>query len=442
MGKIKIIIQREFNERVRKKSFILTTILTPLLFIGIIVAMIFLANKDSTEVREIMVYDESGIVANKLESNDRLILTTTEDNPELIKHEKSLGMHENLFGILVIGEDIVDNPRNVELFSYKTSTMDLELALSRQIASAIESEKLKEYEIENLPEILASVKTSVSIKSYRVDQAGAETESSSALALVLAYIFGFLIYMFVFIYGAMVMQGVIEEKSSKVLEIIVSSVRPFQLMMGKIIGIAAVAITQFFIWVAIVVAGVMAVTFFLGGDMAAAAEGGMAMNSSLGPMGELDPEAFVAINALTDMSFIGTMLGGFLLYFIGGYLLYAAMFAAIGSAVDNVADTQQLQVPVTIPMVLALIVLLNVMKDPNSSLAVWFSMIPFTSPIIMVARLPYGVPTWEIVTSLVILYLSFMFMVWLAGKIYRVGIFMYGKKPTFKELFKWARYKY
>ena len=261
--------------------------------------------------------------------------------------------------------------------------------------------------------------------------------------MILSFVFAFMIYMFVLIYGGMVLQGVIEEKSSKVIEVIVSSVKPFELMMGKIIGIAAVAITQFLIWVVLIfVLGTVLVNFLAGDAMAEAAtamaDGGMA---GMAGMEGMDAQTVAALRNITDPAFLMKMLGGFLLFFIGGYLFYAAMFAAVGSAVDNEADSQQLQVPITIPLILAILVMMTVMKEPHSSLAVWFSMIPFTSPIIMMARLPYGVPAWEVILSLVILYASFVLLVWLAGKIYRVGIFMTGKKPTFGELAKWIRYK-
>lgn len=446
MGKIGIIIKREFNERVRKKSFIITTILTPLLFVGVMVGMFFIMNVRSSEVRHIMVEDHSGFIAGKLESDERILFEPTDKTIEQVKQERTDGEHSGLFGVLVIDGDIMENPRNVRLYTYGPSTIEIESAIASQIRNIVEDEKLKAYDIENLPQILEEVKTPVSVRAFKIGDTGEAKESSSGFAMGLAYIFGFLIYMFVFIYGAMVMQGVIEEKSSKVLEIMVSSVKPFELMMGKILGIATVAITQFLIWVVIMFVAGTAMMHFISPDIAAGAASGMAESGMAGAgiagMENLDPATLDAVKSMADPRFMINMIGGFLIYFIGGYLLYAAMFAAIGSAVDNAADSQQLQLPVTIPMILAIFVMMSVMREPNSSLALWFSMIPFTSPVIMLARLPYGVPLWELVTSVVILYGTFVVMVWLAGKIYRVGIFMYGKKPTFKELFKWAKYKY
>lgn len=445
MGKIGIIIQREFNERVRKKSFIITTILTPLLFVGIFVAMFFIMNVKSSDTRNILVIDQSGIVAEKLESSERMSFESTAKTLERIKEERNAGDHANLFGVLLIGEDIMNNARDVRLYTYGASTLDIESSIASQIRNIVEDEKLKAYDIEDLPKIMEEIKTPVSVRAFKLDDSGEAKESSSGLAMGLAYVFGLLIYMFIFIYGAMVMQGVIEEKSSKVLEIMVSSVKPFELMMGKILGIATVALTQFLIWVVVIFLAGTAVMNFISPDIAAGAANGM-MDSgmagvSIAGMENLDPDTFAAIQSMANPKFMLNMILGFMVYFVGGYLLYAAMFAAIGSAVDNAADTQQLQLPVTIPMILALFVMMSVMREPNSSLAVWFSIIPLTSPVIMLARLPYGVPVWELIASVVLLYGTFIAMVWLAGKIYRVGIFMYGKKPTFKELFKWIKYK-
>lgn len=439
MGKIGIIIAREFNERVRKRSFILTTILTPLLLVGLMVAPVLVSRLGSDRQKEILVVDRSGMISPRLESGERLTF-----RPETQPFEELKAQRREVYGILVIGSDILSDPRDVQLYTYEAPTLEVERELSSRIARVVEDEKLKAYRIDSLPQIFEQVKTNVSIQTFRIDGEGDEQERSSVLSTVLAYLSGFLIYMFVFLYGAMVMQGVIEEKSSRVLEIMVSSVRPYELMMGKILGIASVALTQFLIWVVLIfVLGGAAMSLAAGDALAegaAVVTGGMP--ETIGPLSALDGESLDALRRVTDPAFLGRIFFGFMVYFIGGYLLYAAMFAAIGSAVDNAADSQQLQMPVTIPMVLALVVMLAVMNDPDGGLAFWFSMIPLTSPVIMMARLPYGVPFWEVALSVALLYASFAGMVWVAGKIYRVGIFMYGKKPGLKELLKWIRYKY
>ncbi len=439
MGKIGIIIGREFNTRVRKKSFIITTILMPLLLVGLIVGTVAMSTIGSDTRKEMLVVDRSGIIAPKLQDQGRLVFTPSERSYDELKTEK----HEGVFGILVIGSDIMSNPKNVSLYTYEPSTMEIEGAIAGQISNIIEERKLLGYNIENLPQIMAEVKTNVSIQTMQLYEGGEEKESSSMVSFGAAYLLGFMIYMFVFIYGAMVMQGVIEEKSSRVMEIIVSSVRPFELMMGKILGIAAVAITQFAIWmVFLFTVGTAALQLFAP-DLSAGAEAMAGMTEGMAQgMGSLDPDMAAMLRSVTDLGFLLKVFGGFVVFFIGGYLLYAAMFAAIGSAVDDAADTQQLQLPITIPLILAIVVLMNVMRDPDGRLAFWFSLIPLTSPVIMMARIPYGVPFWELALSVALLYASFIAMVWLAGKIYRVGIFMYGKKPTWGELFKWMKYKY
>ena len=440
MGKIKIIAEREFNERVRKKSFIITTILMPIAFVAIMFVPALMMNISSDEKKEIIVVDQSGMVGERLQDDGQMMFSLSDKGFDTLKEENN-----EVFGILVIGEDVATNPSNLQLFTYESSTINIESAITEQVRNIIEAEKLKQYNIDDLDRILGEIKTPVSLQVKQLNESGEAKDSSAILNIALAYVFGFLIYMFVFLYGNMVMQGVIEEKSSKVMEVMVSSVKPFQLMMGKILGIAAVAITQFMIWVVfILVVGAGAMSLLGGDELLAAAQASAAMDPAMASMSgtemSLDKDAAALINTITDPGYLVRILGGFLLYFVGGYLLYAAMFAAVGSAVDNEKDTNNLQLPITIPLILDLFVMMSAMQEPNGPLAVWFSMIPFTSPIVMMVRLPYGVPDgfW---ISVLLLYGTFLAMVWLAGKIYRVGVFMYGKKPTLGELLKWARYK-
>ena len=443
MSKIGLVIRREYNERVRKRSFLITTLLTPLLMVALIGGMGYMMSRGSSEAKPIEVIDASGIIAGRLENRGTIEYRTSNRTLEEIN-----ASHADTWGALVIGADILENPDNVQLYTYSSSTLDTEMAISRAISEIIEAEKLKTYDIENLPQILADVRTNVSLKAYRVDaESGEEKESSSGLSMVLAYAFGFIMYMFVLMYGVQVMQGVIEEKNSKVLEVVVSSVRPFELMMGKIIGIACVAVTQFVIWIAVIaVFGTLIMQQMVPADVLAAAQGMSATGMAGGPAADLamqnfDPDTVAALGNLMDVGYIGKMLVVFLFYFVGGYLLYAAAFAAVGSAVDNVQDSQQFQMPVTLPIIFGMIGMISAMRDPGGSLAFWLSIIPFTSPMVMVARIPYGVPAWELALSIGLLVATFILMVWLAGKIYRVGIFMYGKKPSFRELAKWITYK-
>ncbi len=437
MGKVRIIAAREFNERVRKKSFIITTLLMPLFFVALMFVPALMMNIKSDDTKEVIVVDQSGLIGDRLQPDGQLTFSPSERSFEELREADN-----EVFGILVVGEDIATNPSNLQLFAYESSTINIESAITEQVRTIIEAEKLKAYNIEDIDAILAAIKTPVSIQVKQLNESGEAKDSSSILNIALAYIFGFLIYMFVFLYGNMVLQGVIEEKSTKVMEVMVSSVKPFQLMMGKILGIASVAVTQFAIWVAfILIIGSAAMGLIGGSEALAAVQSGAAVDTSALGI-SIDSELASILSTVTAPDYLLRILGGFLIYFVGGYLLYAAMFAAVGSAVDNEKDTQNLQLPITIPLMLGIFVMLSAMQEPHGPLAFWFSMIPFTSPIVMMVRLPYGVPGWELALSVGLLVLTFVGMVWLAGKIYRVGVFMYGKKPTFRELLKWARYKY
>lgn len=439
MSKISLVIAREYNQRVRKKSFIITTLLMPILMVALTVVPVIIAQSSQGDTRQIVVVDPSGIIAPNLTNSAVAHFTPTSTTYPQVAQE-----NPNADGYLVINEDVVDDPSKLKLYSKGTTTLEIENDIRRQVSSLVQAQRIAQSNVEGLDSLIQSVKANATLQTFQIDekastQEGGEKESSSAASMGVAYVSGFIIYMFIFIYGAMVMQGVIEEKSSRIIEVVVSSIKPFQLMMGKIVGIAMVALTQVVIWIIVGSIGMAVLTSMLGADAtAAAATGSMAAG---GAASGLPSELSGVMGALMDPWYIISVVGCFILFFVGGYLLYAAMFAAIGSGVDNVADTQQLQLPVTIPLILALIVMMSVMRDPTGSLAFWFSIIPFTSPIIMMARVAYGVPMWEVLLSLVLLYGTFVAMVWFAAKIYRVGIFMYGKKPSLMEIIRWSKYK-
>lgn len=440
MSNIFIIIQREFNERVRKKSFIITTILMPVLMVALMVAPALIMEYSKGEQKRIAVIDDSGLIAPRLESNEEIAYETTSLTTDEARKDLT-----DLFGILYIGSDILQNPSDVRLYANSSTSLSIESDITGQIEKILEAEKLKAYDIDNLQQILDEVKTTVTLQTFRNDksQEGDAQAQSSTVATALGYILGFVLYMFLLIYGSMVMQSVIEEKNNRVLEVMVSSVRPFDLMLGKILGVAAVAVVQVLIWgVLIVVAGSVVMPQLMPADAMASVQAMQQGAPDAAAMSGLDPDMLQAMAAMTDLGYIVKIFVCLLLFVFGGYLLYSAMFAAVGSAVDNVQDASQLQMPITLPIILALLMMIAFIKDPNSSLAFWFSIIPFTSPVVMMARIPYDIPLWEIVLSLAVLYASFVAMVWCAAKIYRVGIFMYGKKPTLKELLKWIRYKY
>ncbi|MBQ8449705.1 MAG: ABC transporter permease [Bacteroidaceae bacterium] len=440
-NKIGIIIGREFNERVRKKSFIITTLLTPLLIIGLMVAPTLMMTYSGSETKKIAVVDDSGIIAPQLYSNEEVQFEHLQLPIETVRQLPP----EAYFAILHICNDIMSNPTAARLYTDTSVGMGLETGICSQIESIIEAEKLKSYNIENIQQILAQIETKVSLQTFKssADQEKEESATSSIVATVIAYILSFMLYMFLIIYGAMVMQSVIEEKNNRVLEVMVSSVRPFQMMLGKILGVASVAVVQILTWLVIIlVAGAFLVPALLPEDITAA----IAMMQQGASAGVAAPDADVdllqALLTLTDIGYIAKIFATLLLFMVGGFLLYAAMFAAVGSSVDNPQDAQQLQLPITLPIILALIIMINVIYDPTSEIAFWFSMIPFTSPIVMMARIPYDIPMWEIIVSLILLYATFAVTVWGAAKIYRVGILMHGKKPTLKELWRWMRYKY
>ncbi len=438
MSNVSIIIRREFNERVRKKSFIVSTLLMPLLMLALMAAPALVMQFSRGGEKTVAVIDESGLIAPRLESSEEIRFETT----DLTTDEARRSLTDK-FGVLWIGPDILDNPANVRLYANGSSSLSVEEGITGRIEAILEAEKLKAYDIDNLRQILDEVKTRVTMQTFRNDksQDGEALAGSSVVATAAGFLLGMVLYMFLLIYGAMVMQSVIEEKNSRVLEVMVSSVRPFDLMLGKILGVASVAVVQILIWgVLIVGLGSIVMTMIMPDDVMAGAE---ALRQGIpdAAVAGLDRDMLQAVAAVTDTGYIVRIFGCLLLFVFGGYLLYSAMFAAVGSAVDNVQDSQQLQLPITLPIIFSFIVMMTVMKDPNSPLAFWCSMIPFTSPIVMMARIPYEIPWWEVALSLAILYASFVAMVWFAAKIYRVGIFMYGKKPTLKEIVRWIRYK-
>ena len=436
MNKIGIIIAREFNERVKKKSFIITTILMPLLMIGMMAAPTLMMLFAKGEQKTLLVIDESSVVAPQLEGNEDVEFKTVDAALEEARKDM------DVFGVLWIGENIVDSPSDVKLYTNSSSSMSLEESITAQIEKVIERERLKRYDIDNLEDIMKDLKASVTMTTYRNDQSEEgkdEQATSSVVSYLLGLVLGMMLYMFLIIYGSMVMTSVIEEKGSRVLDVLVSSVSPFQLMMGKILGVAAVAVTQIAIW-GVLVCGIGSAVLpaLMPDDVMQSVEAVQAGQMTL-EEADMDAETISALSLATDMSGLVMMFVWWLLFLLGGFLFYSAMFAAVGSAVDSIQDANQLQTPITVPIILALILAMSVFNDPNSPLAFWGSIIPFASPVVMMARIPFDIPTWQIVLSLVLLYASVAGMAWVAGKIYRVGIFMHGKKPSFKELLSWVK---
>ena len=435
-SKTNIIIAREFSERVKKKSFIITTLLFPVLMILMSLTPALIMALSEPETKEIAVIDDSGFVFDKLKSSESVKFFAALEPADS-------AYNPNIFGTLIINRNVMKNPKSIKLMTNEASNIELVSNITDQIKKIIEDEKLKQYNIDNLDKILADVKTDVEIQTYRTDGETDETESDSVIiAFIIAMLLAFILYMILLLYGGMVMNSIVEEKSNRVLEVMVTSVKPFQLMMGKIIGVGLVAVVQIIIWGVLVssITGIL-MPMLLPEDIAAQAAAFSSGNMASIDTSTVDVEMLQAVSILGNVGYIIKIFALLLLFMVGGYLFYAAIFAAIGSAIDNVQDGSQLQSVAVFPIIIAFILALSVANDPNSSLAFWSSMIPFFSPIVMLTRIPFGIPTWEIVLSLAILVVSFCAMTWVAAKIYRVGIFMYGKKPSFKEMMKWITYK-
>lgn len=416
---LSIIIGREYFSRVKRKSFIISTILMPVFMIAMMAAPAAIAIFTGPEDKTVAVIDETGIIAPTLQNDGDVKFVS---RPDLTLGEAK--ENEDYDAVLVIGADVVSDPTSVTLYSRGAPSIQTETFISGQLENTIQDIRLKAYDIENLAQILDEVKVDVTMTTYRIDK-DEETETSSLLSYMVGLVMAFMLYMFILLYGQMVMTSIIEEKNNRVLEIVVSSVNPTSLMLGKICGIGLVAVTQILIWAA----------------MLAACSAWLMPSLIAAGMSAGDATLMAALGQLGDTGYILSIFGYILLFLIGGYLFYSSIYAAIGSAVDNIQDASQLQTIAVVPIILAIIVSMSVINDPNSTLAFWASVIPFTSPVVMMGRIPFGIPAWEIILSVVLLYISFMGMIWLSAKIYRVGIFMYGKKPNLSELIRWARYK-
>lgn len=449
--KVKIIIGREFSIRVKKKSFILTTILTPLFFAALmIVPSLMMMTGGGNEEQKVMVVDNSGIIAQALESSKEVTYVISEDKDiEMLKKRfDALGV----YALVNISPLDATNNLSVTTYSSKQLNMEVKSTISKGVSKALENYKISSYKIDNIEEILKDIKTEVKVNTFTLSQGGEEKANMVEVSMVIAYILSFMIYMFVVMFGNMVMRSVIDEKSNRIVEVIVSSVKPFELMVGKILGVASVALTQFLIWIVLTFVLLFGFQLAVGKDFIASKLGTQTEQVTQMVPGSEEVIASVAegsgnsemasiITAISQINF-PYIIGCFLIYFVLGYLLYAAMFAAIGSAVDNEADTQQLTLPVTLPLILGIFMMLHTFQHPDSSLSFWGSIIPFTSPMVMLARIPFegGVPLWELLLSIGLLLITFLLIAYLAGKIYRIGILSYGKKATWKDLWKWIKY--
>lgn len=434
MDKILLILQREYLVRVKKKSFIIMTFLGPLLIGSIYGIAIWLSVKDD-ENRVIEVIDESGLFTNAYASKGNLTFipagTSLEEAKKDVREEK-------YYALLYIPKIDIDNPEGIKLYSKKGLSLSVEGAVEDKLKREIEDKKLLQAGIDK--RILERIDTDVSVSTLNLSENESEEGSSAGVSYIVGFASAFIIYLSIFIYGVQVMRGVIEEKTNRIVEVIISSVKPFQLMLGKIIGIALVGLTQFLLWIIfgfIVTSVIFSVT---GAEKLAEQQAqvqiGQQMPNTVN-QAKLNQEMIAALSGVN----LPLVFATFLFYFLGGYLIYSALFAAVGAASDSDTDAQQFMLPITIPLILSFVLAQAIIRNPDGQLAFWLSMIPLTSPIIMMVRIPFHPPVWEILLSMGLLIVGFLLITWIAARIYRVGILMYGKKVTYKELGKWLFYK-
>ena len=430
MNKILLIIKREYLTRIRNKTFILSTLLTPLFFVAIIGASAYFSQKNSEEVT-IGVFDESGLFASKLKSNENIDYKTVERAvyDSFVARKPIVDYN----GVLYIPDIDVDKPIGIAYLSEKQLGLFSEMQVQNDLNEILEQERMIRANIDTAR--LTAIKSNAISLSQKVISDDSDITANVGISSIIGYVSGFLIYFLMFIYGSMVMRGIMEEKVSSVAEVMVSSVKPFQLMMGKIVGIGAVGLTQFLIWIVLLIIG----SVVLGSSIDA---------SEVQKIAESQQEAATlsvvgAVDKVVAQLNIPLLIAAFLFYFVFGYLFYAALFAAVGSAVnEDPQDAQAMMFPITIPIIFSIIVMTSAISNPTGPLAVWCSIIPFTSPIIMMARLPFGFPGtvtwWELSLSVLLMVGGFLFTTWLSARIYRTGILMYGKKASWKDMLQWA----
>lgn len=435
MHRFLLVVQREYLERVSKKSFIFSTLLMPLLMVALMCAPILIQEATSPEAITLGVADTSGKIFPQLQSTESVRFVSMDATPSADALE-----NDSIDGYLVITSDILtkSSQARVDLVLNATSNLQFEKEVTSQLNDAIEKERLLQYNISDLSSILNNVKSDVSLNLIRIDQEESEAMQTE-LSAVIGIIMSMLLYFFLLLYGIQVMQSIVEEKTNRVLEVIVSSIRPTQLLTGKIAGIGLVAVTQIFIWAAcLLVLSAVVLPSLLPTDMVTDIQ---AMQTGAQLSDVADVETISALATITNPAFILQLFFWLIIFLVGGFLLYSSLFAAVGSAVENIQDASQLQTIIIIPIIIAFFASMSVANAPDSSLISWLSMIPFTSPMVMMARIPFGIPVWQIAISAILLYVSIFGAIWCAAKIYRVGIFMYGKKPNIREIIRWISYK-
>ncbi len=442
MSNISIIIQREYAIRVRKKSFLILTLLVPILFIGLVTLPMILGQM-GIDTKEIAILDKTGIYEGLFEDNAEFHFTKATKSIEAYKSSNKKA--EGIDAVLEIRQDLLEDPKAIALYGYSQLPSSVSSHINSVLSNYLSDEKLMSYNIDNIKQILADSKVSININTYKWGEDGSSERTSGELAQGISMVFMFVIFMLIMTLAGTVQAGVLEEKKNRIMEVMVSSTKPFDLMMGKIIGIGLVGITQLICWVLLTTILFLVAQFlFLGNLYSAEAIQSMQASQVSGMAAGFDAESFKEMqdmmSIISGISFTKLILS-FFIYFIGGYMLFASIFAVIASMVSSDEDTTQFMMPVTLLMLFGFYAAFGSMNNPEGTLAFWCSLIPFTSPFVMMVRLPYDVPFWQMALSVSLLYGCFILMVYLGAKIYRVGVLMYGKKPSLKEIAHWLRYK-
>ncbi|MCK4751790.1 MAG: ABC transporter permease [Bacteroidales bacterium] len=454
MSKTTLIIKREYLTRIRKKSFIIMSVLGPLIFAAYVLIPMYFATLEDKEEKTVVVIDDSKLFTEQTAEGTICIVPETEYLKFIVIEGVDLETYQQGFestgyyAVLFIPANILASESSL-IYSTKQTSIEVTSYIRRSMEDEIENLKLATHDIQDIDRILAEVETDINLRNIKWTKDGKTQESLTGVVMGVGYLGGLMIFFFIFFFGSQVMRGVIEEKSSRIIEVIVSSVKPFQLMMGKIIGVGLTGLTQFIIWVIfsmVLITGLKAAFFpelnqtpteqVVASDLFDSNAPNPAQQVLASEDMEMAEEIFSSLKSIN----LGVMLGSFIFFFVFGYLLYAAMFAVIGSAVDQETDTQQLILPVILPLILAIYVMIGAINNPDGALPFWFSMIPFTSPVVMMVRIPFGVPWWQVLVSGSLLIGTFLGMTWIAGKVYRTGILMYGKKNNYREIWKWLRY--
>ncbi|MDY6121619.1 MAG: ABC transporter permease [Porphyromonas sp.] len=452
-SKIGIILGREYTTRVRKKSFVVMTILMPVLFVAVATVPMLIARFASDEQKTVAIIDPTGEYVPLFKDNEDFHFIAAD---KTLDEYRQIGATENrdespaaiinIAGQLLEGDSLDLVKDQVKIYTYKQLPNKLPNMVEQTLEKYLTDQRLASYHIDNLKEIMQRSEVDLSIPTYKWSESGGEERSSGDVAGIMGMVLTGISYLFIMMYGGMVLQGVLEEKKSRIMEVMVSSVKPFDLMMGKIVGVGLVGLTQIALWIILTIALFVGFQLsFLGGIYSADSLAAVQSPDQLGAM-----SSGMSVEGLNNLQEIMSIIAGinfteivamFILYFIGGYLLYASLFAAIGSAVSSDEDTNQFVIPVSILMLFSFYAALGSRDNPDGPLAFWSSLFPFTSPVVMMVRLPYEVPLWQEILSIALLFASFIGVTWIAAKIYRVGVLMYGKKPSFREMWRWINYR-